>query len=269
MAGNGHGLSALVTGASAGIGKAFAEVFAKNGFDVILTARREDRLRALAGELESKYRIKAPFIAADLADPGACETLVGEIKARGLKVDALVNNAGYGVPGSYAGTAWKDQRDFIQVLVTAPCELAHRLLPDMMSRKKGYIINIASVAGMIPGSAGHTLYGAAKSFMVQFSRSLHLEQEANGVHVTAVCPGFTYSEFHDVTGNRAQVSRMPSYMWMTADAVAEEGYAAVMRNKAVHVNGTVNKGIVLLAKYLPDQIGLMIIRARSRDIRAQ
>jgi len=101
--------------------------------------------------------------------------------------------------------------------------------------------------------------------MVQFSRSLHLEQEANGVHVTAVCPGFTYSEFHDVTGNRAEVSKMPSYMWMNADVVAREGYDAVMRNKPVHVNGPVNKGIVLLAKYLPDQVGLMIMRARSRD----
>jgi uncharacterized protein len=266
---NGNGLTALITGASAGIGKAFAEVFAKNGFDVILTARREERLRALATELEGKYRIKAAAIAMDLADPTGAERLVAEIKTSGLKVDALVNNAGYGVPGNYAGSSWKDQRNFIQVLVTAPCELAYRLLPDMVTRKKGYIINIASVAGMIPGSAGATLYGASKSFMVQFSRSLHLEQEANGVHVTAVCPGFTYSEFHDVAGNREQVSKMPEFMWMTAEAVAQQGFDAVMRNKAVHVNGPVNKGIVLLAKYLPDQIGLMIVRARSRDFRTQ
>jgi short-subunit dehydrogenase len=266
---NGKGMTALVTGASAGIGKAFADEFAKHGFDVILTARREDRLRQLAAELETKYRVKAPVIAMDLADPAACERLVGEIKSRGLKVDALVNNAGYGVPGNYAASDWSFQRDFIQVLVTAPCELAHRLLPDMIARKKGYIINIASVAGMIPGSSGATLYGAAKSFMVQFSRSLHLEQEANGVHVTAVCPGFTFSEFHDVTGNRAQVSKMPEFMWMTAEVVAQQGYDAVMRNKAVHVNGAVNKGIVLLAKYLPDGAGLMIMRSRSRDIRTQ
>ena len=269
MAQNGQGLTALVTGASAGIGKAFAEVFAKNGFDLILTARREDRLRALAAELEGKYRIKAAVVAMDLADPSASEKLVAEIKGRGLNVDALVNNAGYGVPGNYAASDWKFQRDFIQVLVTAPCELAHWLLPDMVARKKGYIVNIASVAGMIPGSSGATLYGAAKSFMVQFSRSLHLEQEANGVHVTAVCPGFTFSEFHDVAGIRAQVSKMPEFMWMTAEVVAQQGYDAVMRNKAVHVNGTVNKGIVLLAKYLPDGVGLMIMRARSRDIRVQ
>lgn len=261
------GLTALVTGASAGIGKAFAEVFAKNGFDLILTARREERLKALASDLESKYHIKATVIAKDLADPTGAERLVAEIKTDGLKVDALVNNAGYGVPANYDSTNWTAQREFIQVLVTAPCELAHRLLPDMVARKKGYIINVASVAGMIPGAAGATLYGASKAFMVQFSRSLHLEQEANGVHVTALCPGFTFSEFHDVTGSRAEVSKMPSYMWMTAETVAQEGYDAVMRNKAVHVNGPVNKGIVLLAKYLPDQVGLMIMRARSRGER--
>ena len=262
-----HGLTALITGASAGIGKAFAEVFAKNGFDLILTARREERLKALAADLQDKYQTKTTVITKDLADPTGAERLVAEIKTSGLKVDALVNNAGYGVPARYDSTTWSTQRDFIQVLVTAPCELAHRLLPDMVARKKGYIINIASVAGMIPGAAGATLYGASKSFIVQFSRSLHLEQEANGVHVTALCPGFTYSEFHDVTGSREQVSKIPSYMWMNADVVAQEGYDAVMRNKAVHVNGPVNKGIVLLAKYLPDQVGLMIMRARSRDTR--
>jgi len=119
----GQGLTALITGASAGIGKAFAEVFAKNGFDLILTARREERLKALASELESKYRIKASVCAMDLGDPTGAERLVAEIKANGLKVDALVNNAGYGVPGNYAGTSWQAQKEFIQVLVTAPCEL--------------------------------------------------------------------------------------------------------------------------------------------------
>jgi hypothetical protein len=261
-------LTALVTGASAGIGKAFADVFGKYGFNLILTARREDRLTQIATELSAKHRVQAHVIAADLADPAAPERLVNEVKARGLRVDALINNAGYGVPGTYVSTKWQDQRDFLQVLVTAPCELAHRLAPAMAARKRGYIVNIASVAGMLPGTAGSTLYGPSKSFMVQFSRSLHLELEKDGVHVTAVCPGFTYSEFHDVNGRREQVSKMPAFMWMKAEAVAEEGYQAVMRNKAVHVNGHVNKGIVLLSKYLPDQLGLTIMRARSRDTRA-
>lgn len=260
-------LTALVTGASAGIGKAFADVFGKYGFNLILTARREDRLTQLATELSAKHRVQAHVVAADLADPAVPERLVKEIQARGLRVDALINNAGYGVPGGYIDTKWQDQRDFIQVLVTAPCELVHRLAPDMIARKRGYIINVASLAGMIPGSAGATLYGASKSFMVQFSRSLHLELEKDGVNVTAVCPGFTYSEFHEVTGTRDEVSKMPEFLWMQADVVAEQGYQAVMRNKAVHINGRVNKGIALVAKYLPDQLGLAIMRARSRDFR--
>lgn len=258
-------LTALVTGASAGIGKAFADVFGKYGFNLILTARREDRLNQIATELSAKHRVQAHVIPADLADPAAPERLVSEIKARGLRVDALINNAGFGIPGKYVTTKWENQREFIQVLVTAPCELAHRLAPAMAERKRGYIINVASLAGMLPGSAGATLYGASKSFMVQFSRSLNIELEKDGVHVTAVCPGFTYSEFHDVTGSRERVSKMPEFMWMTADAVAEEGYQAVMRNKAVHINGRLNKGISLLAKYLPDQLGLTIMKARSRD----
>lgn len=262
-------LTALVTGASAGIGKAFADVFAKYGFNLVLTARREDRLRELAQELSKKHNVEVAVIAADLADPAAPARLIGEIKARGLKVDALINNAGYAVPGSYATSKWVHQRDFIQVLMTAPCELAHGVLPDMIARRQGYIINIASLAGLLPGSAGHTLYGASKSFMIQFSRSLNMEVQKHNVNVTAVCPGFTHSEFHDVTGTRAQVSRMPSLMWMTADAVAEEGYVAVMRNRPVHVNGRVNKGISLLAKYLPDSVAFSIMKAQSRSVRSQ
>ena len=262
-------LTALVTGASAGIGKAFADVFARYGFNLILTARREDRLREIAQDLAKRHGVQVETIAADLADPAAPARLIGEIKSRGLKVDALINNAGYAVPGRFVASKWQDQHDFIQVLMTAPCELAHLVLPDMVARKRGYIINIASLAGLVPGSAGHTLYGASKSFMIQFSRSLHMEAEPLGVHVTAVCPGFTYSEFHDVTGTRAQVSRMPKLMWMTAEAVAEEGYQAVMRNKPVHVNGRVNKGIAVLAKYLPDSLALSIMKARSGSIRAQ
>jgi short-subunit dehydrogenase len=262
-------LTALVTGASAGIGKSFADVFAKYGFNLILTARREDRLREIGDELSRKHHVDVSVIAADLADPAAPARLVSDIAAKGLRVDALVNNAGYAVPGTYAASKWTDQRDFIQVLTTAPCELAHAVLPGMIERRQGYIINIASLAGILPGSAGHTLYGASKSFMIQFSRSLNMEVQTHNVNVTAVCPGFTHSEFHDVTGTRAQVARMPGFMWMTAEAVAEEGYAAVMRNKPVCVNGRVNRGIATLAKYLPDSVAFSIMKARSGAVRKQ
>ncbi len=262
-------LTVLVTGASAGIGKAFAGVFARYGFNLILTARREGRLQDAASELSKAHNVQAEVIAADLADPLAPAKLMADIRSRGLRVDALVNNAGYGVPGRYTSSDWKVHRDFIQVLMTSPCELAHLVLPDMVARRRGYIINIASLAGLVPGSAGQTLYGASKSFMVQFSRSLNMECEKDGVHVTAVCPGFTHSEFHDVTKTRALVSRMPRLMWMSAEVVAEDGYQAVMRNKPVHVSGRVNRGIAVLAKYLPDSLAFSIMKAQSRSIRTQ
>jgi short-subunit dehydrogenase len=262
-------LTALVTGASAGIGKAFADVFAKYGFNLVLTARREERLQALAEELSKKHSVAATVIPADLADPKAPAKLIEDVKGRGLRVDALINNAGYGVPGAYASTKWEDQRDFIQVLTTAPCELAHLVLPDMIARRQGYIVNIASLAGLLPGTSGSTLYGASKSFMIQFSRSLNMETQGQGVNVTAVCPGFTYSEFHDVTGTRAQVSRMPRFMWMTADAVAEQGYQAVMENRPVLVNGRINRSIAALAKYLPDSVAFSIMKSQSRSMRAK
>ena len=104
------------------------------------------------------------------------------------------------VPGYYARTAWKDQRDFLQVLVTAPCELTHALLPGMIERRFGRIVNVASVAGLIPGTPGHTLYAAAKAFMIKFSESLLLENQQHNVLTTALCPGFTHTEFHDVAG---------------------------------------------------------------------
>jgi short-subunit dehydrogenase len=269
MARDGEGSTVLVTGASAGIGRAFAHVFAAHGFDVILTARREERLRELASELETEHRARAHVLAADLADPATPGRLVKDIAAKDLRVDALVNNAGYGVPGTYAKTEWRAQRDFIQVLMTAPCELTHRLLPGMLARGRGYVVNIASVAGLVPGSASHTLYGASKSFMIQFSRSLHHEHEGTGIHVTAVCPGFTYSEFHDVTGARDRVSKLPSWMWMTSEAVAEQGYSAAMRNVPVYVNGRHNRCLVFLAKHLPDFVTYRIARAASRRLRVQ
>jgi short-subunit dehydrogenase len=256
-------LTALVTGASAGIGKAFADVFARYGFNLVVTARREERLNDVAREIMDRHKVEVSVITADLADPLAPMQLVEEIHRRGLKVDALVNNAGYGVPGAYATTAWRDQRDFIQVLTTAPCALTHLVLPGMVERKQGYIVNVASLAGFLPGTAGSALYGASKAFMIQFSRSLNMELRAHNVHVTAVCPGYTRSEFHDVMGVRDRVSRMPGFMWMTADAVAEQGYAAVMSNKPVLVNGAVNRTIAAIAKYLPDSAVFSIMKAQS------
>jgi short-subunit dehydrogenase len=260
---------ALVTGASAGIGAAFARELAARGTHLVLSARRQERLEELARELRERHAVEVDCIAADLADPAAPGWHCAELGQRGRTIDILVNNAGYGVPGHYPAQPWAAHAAFLQVMVSAPCELAWRLLPGMQARGFGRIINVASLAGLIPGSAGHTLYGAAKAFLVKFSQSLALENAARGVHVCALCPGFTYSEFHDVTGTRPIVAKMPRWMWLSAEAVAREGVDAVERGEAVHVSGRVNRVIKALVKVVPDRLALRMVQKRSRHFRAQ
>jgi uncharacterized protein len=257
----------LVTGASAGIGAALARTFAERGYDLALTARRADRLETLKAEIEARYGNTCLTVGADLADPDASETILSAVAAAGRHIDALVNNAGYGLPGTFAGTAWADQAAFIQVLLTAPTELAHKVLPGMVERRFGRIMNVASLAGHLPGSSGHTLYSAVKSYMVKFSQSLNLENRTTGVHASALCPGFTYSEFHDVNGTRGQVSQMPGWMWQDAATVARIGFDALEANKAVVVTGTANKAIAVLAKLLPDPVALKIMAGQSSRFR--
>ena len=257
----------LVTGASAGIGKAIAEVFASEGFDLVLTARRQDRLEALAADLRQRFGRRVTTIPDDLADPAAPARLVDAVATAGITIDALVNNAGYGVPGKFTATTWAEQRDMVQVMVLALAELTHRLLPGMIARRYGRIINVASVAGLVPQSAGHPLYGASKSLVIQFSQSIALEGMPHNVFTTALCPGFTYSEFHDVNGMREQVSRLPRWMWMDAETVARQAFDAVMAGRIVCVNGRVNRGMVLLARYLPQWLVMAVVKRVSRTYR--
>jgi hypothetical protein len=259
--------TALVTGASSGIGLAFARVLAGEGYNLILTARRRERLEQLAHELQSRYGVNASVIPADLAEPGAVDRLVGDISGPSLRVDVLVNNAGFGVPGRYASTTWQQQRDFLQVLVIAVTELSHRLLPPMIERRWGRIINVASVAGLMPGVAGHTLYAASKAFVIKFSESLALETARHGVHVCASCPGFTLTEFHDVTGTRAQVNTMPRFMWLDADRVAQESYAAVMKGVPVYVPGRLYRTLVGASRLLPQSLVLALMERNAGKFR--
>ena len=243
--------TALVTGASSGIGEAFAELLASEGFDLIITARREERLTAVADRLRRQHGVSVEVIAADLSKQDASAGLCAEVGRRGLTVDVLVNNAGYGVPGTFIASPWERQAALLHVMVVALAELTHRLLPGMVERGYGRIINVASLAALVPAPAGHTLFAACKSFVVKFSESLAGEVAPSGVHVTALCPGFTRSEFHDVTGTRATVRKLPSWLWMSAEDVAHEGFDAVMAGRPAHVTGGVNRAIATLAQYTP------------------
>jgi short-subunit dehydrogenase len=261
------GRLALVTGASAGIGEAFARLLAAKGCDLVLTARREDRLRRLADELAARG-VAVHVLPADLARPDAPARLEAGLAALGRPADILVNNAGYGLPGAYLETAWADQADFIQAMVAAPSELAHRLAPAMVAQGYGRIVNVASLAGLAPGGPGATLYAAAKAFMVRFSESLHLELRGAGVHVTAHCPGFTYSEFHDITGSRDLVRRnIPRFAWQDATTVARIGWAAVEANKAVCVPGAVNRLLAAAARLTPENLALAVMARHGRRVR--
>ena len=243
--------TALITGASSGIGEAFADVFASRGFDVVLTARRADRLAAVAERIRRTHSRQVEIIVADLSDRHAPVQICDEIARRGLTIDALVNNAGYGVPGAYVASPWERHDAMLQVMVVALAELTHRLLPGMIERGYGRIVNVASLAALVPAPAGHTLYAASKALVVKFSESLAGEVLRHGVYVTALCPGFTHSEFHDVTGTRSMMNRLPSWLWLEAAQVAREGFDAVMAGRPVHVTGRVNRTIAVGARHLP------------------
>jgi short-subunit dehydrogenase len=244
----------LITGASAGIGAAFAKIYASHGYDVALTARRTDRLEALAEEIRLRSGVETYAIPDDLSDPDSVERILAEIEAQGRVVDALVNNAGYGLPGAYEATTWEAQAAVQQVLVTAVAELTHQVLPGMVERRFGRIVNVASVSGLMPGSPGSVLYSAAKSYLIRFSQGLNVEVRDHGVHVSALCPGFTYSEFHDVNGARERISRaVPSWMWMGADEVAAAGYEAAEANRPLCVPGVHNQVLSAIGKLLPDE----------------
>ncbi|MDZ4375874.1 MAG: SDR family oxidoreductase [Phenylobacterium sp.] len=259
---------ALVTGASAGLGAAFARHLASRGFDLALTARRVDRLNDLADGLRRDHGIEVVTVAADLAQAGASEAILSQIAATGRGVDVLINNAGYGLGGLYADTTWADQADFIQVMVTAPCELAHRTLPAMRDQGYGRIVNVASVAGLLPAAAGHTLYAASKAYLIRFSQSLHLEGAAHGVHVSALCPGFTYTEFHDVNGTRELAdASTPGWLWLDADRVVADGWRAAEANQSICTPGLVYKLITGAARLVPESLALKLMAGQGGRFR--
>lgn len=264
---NYKGKRALVTGASAGIGEAFAEALAEKGADLVLTARRGDRLKRLAAKLEEKYEIDAIVIEADLSDPSAPEKIAADLDARGVHVDILINNAGFGLPGAYEESDWKAHRAFLELMLTAPAQLVRRFLPGMQARGFGRIINVASLAGLTPSAAGHTMYGATKAFLVSFSQALAAENETRGVNASALCPGFTYSEFHDVNATRGVVSRLPKYMFMEARPVVIGALEAVEARRVVYVPGLWNKFVAWLMRMTPRPWAAALVRRQSRNFR--
>lgn len=259
---------ALITGASAGLGAEFARQLAARGVPLVLTARRRERLDALATTLTAEFKVDVQVIVADLAVPGAVDGLLLQLQQRQLAVDWLINNAGYGLTGDFLSRSWDEHRQFLSVLLEVPLQLCRQLLPGMRERGFGRIINVSSLAGLVPGTAGHTLYGAVKSALVRFSQSLAQEVRGHGVLVSALCPGFTFTEFHDANGTRPMVSKMPRFMWMDAQTVVRQGIRAVERGRMVCLNGVWNRFVYALTKLLPDALSLRLVASRSREFRS-
>ncbi len=242
--------TALVTGASAGIGAAFAELLAAEGFDLVLVARRVDRLDQLGRTLADKYGISARSLPADLADPAAPEAICNQLTEWGVEVDALINNAGLSGSTAFTDTPWEKIAAELQIQVTGATDLIHRLAPAMRERGWGRIINLSSIAAFQP-PAESLLYTGIKTYTLNMSQALNMELSRHGVYVTALCPGFTHSEFHDVMNTRDAANRLPWPLWGNADQVARAGWSAVMRGKPVCVPRAVNKFLAASMRPVP------------------
>lgn len=227
--------TALVTGASSGIGEHIARRLAARGYGVTLVARREERLRALADELAEREGVRAEVVPADLADAGARDRMAGEIESRGLTVEILVNNAGFGIYRPFASSSREDELRQVRLLVEAVVDLDARYVPGMVERGRGAVINLASTAGFQP-LPGNGTYSASKSFVLYHSESLHEELKGTGVTVTALSPGPVLTEFQE-RNEPAFADRVPKMFWASVEDVAEEAVRAAERGKRSLVPG--------------------------------
>lgn len=235
---------AIITGASSGIGKALTFEFAKNGYNLLLTARNEESLRKVAEVCRAQYGIETEIIVADLADSVSTDKLAKEIS--NAKYDILVNNAGFGVKGDFAETEITDELQMLDVQLAAMLKLTKAVLPQMIANKSGKILNVASVYSFSPVPK-QSVYSACKSFMMSFSSALRSEIENTGVSISVLCPGITQTEFR----TRAGIADKKD-SGMTAAKVAEIAYAEMMREKFIIIPGFQNKVFAFLSKHLPE-----------------
>lgn len=227
----------LVTGASAGLGEGFARALAAEKRNLLLVARREERLAELAVQLAERHGVAVETMAVDLAEPGAAERVIAEAAARGLTIDQLINNAGFGARGAFVEIDRTEQRRMIGLNCTALMELCHLALPGMIERRRGAILNMASTAAFQPGP-WMAVYYATKAFVLSLSEALHEEARGSGVTVAALCPGPTRTEFAELAGMND--SALFKTFATAPDAVVRDGLAAMRANTAVKVSGAMN-----------------------------
>ncbi len=257
--------TALVTGASLGIGLELARELARDGHDLVLLARSREALLSLARELEAAHGVAARVLVADLARPEACAEIVRQLSEQGVAIDVLVNNAGFGSYGPFAQSDLARELEMIQVNVTALVQLTRLLLPGMLERRRGFILNVASTAAFQPGPL-MAVYYATKAFVLSFSDALRNELRGSGVRVTALCPGPTATGFQAAAG--MQQSRLVSVPTMLQDAasVARAGYAGLRADRGIVVPGFANAAGSVLVRLLPRAWAAAFVR-RIQDRR--
>ena len=250
---------ALVTGATAGIGESFTRLLASKGYNIALVARDEARLHERAAGLREKYGIQTFVLPADLATKSGVKSVEKYIQS--YEIQVLINNAGFGINKAFTVSDLGDEQDLLNVLVRAPMRLMHVILPGMKERKSGTIINVSSVAGFIAGGT----YSAAKSYLTVLSESLNTELRGTGVIVSALCPGFTRTEFHQ--RGRMKMKGLPSFMWLNADKLVAQSWKDAQAHQPVSVPGWQYKLLVAIISIAPRsfvrQIG-MNVRKKQR-----
>jgi uncharacterized protein len=245
----GQGQTALVTGASAGIGVDLAECFARDGYDLVVTARAPAPLQEVADRLVNTYAIRATPVAQDLGAVGGGAQLVSALAAQGLTADVLVNNAGYGHAGAFTSSDLATQVGMVDLNVRALVELTHLSWDGMLARKRGGVLNVASTAAFQPGPL-MAVYYASKAFVLSFSEALWREAQGTGVHVSCLCPGPTASKFRERAGTgKTRLSTLGTPV--SSMSVAEAGYAAFQANQRVLITGARNRLLARLVPYLP------------------
>jgi len=249
----GRGRQALVTGASSGIGRAVSQLLAAKGYDVIVVARRRERLEALKAELESAWGVTVTPYVADLSDETAVSELAAQLRGGSHRVDVLVNNAGYAQLGRFADLDWQDQLARTRVMCLAVLELTHAALPQMVDRRWGRVINVTSIAGTFSGSPQDVLYSATKSMVIKFTEGLAVEYADHGIHCTASIPGFTATEIFEQSGFAEYID---ARRWMRAammqpETVARQAYAAVESQRIWVIHGWHHKAMAGVMLHSP------------------
>jgi short-subunit dehydrogenase len=260
--------TALVTGASGGIGAEIARELARRGHGVVLVARRKDRLEELAEELQRDYGIRAETISADLAKPASRSRIQGRLTELGLDVDILVNNAGFATGGAFHESAPARELEQVQVLVEAVVALTSTFLPPMVERGRGAVLNVASTAAMqpLPYAAG---YSAAKAYVLTFSEAVHQEVAGRGVTITALCPGPVDTEFWqiadwEVAGRRTSESALPSVAMISAKDAARAGVDGLASGSRVVIPGLPMRAAMLATRYIPHALKLPVVERVMR-----